>query len=125
MYALFSIAGGLSTGLIGFYLGLGLVAIVRGITGHDAYDEQVSITIGYVCGLIGWLMGIGMWGAWGREWFGLRTYWRKAPGWQRYFTFSPDHKVIGIQYLVTFIVVFLLAGLGAMLMRWELMESGM
>ena len=125
MYALFSVASGLGTGLIGFYLGLGLVAIVRGLTGHDAYDEQVSITFGYVFGLIGWLMGVGMWGAWGREWFGLRTYWRKAPGWQRYFTFSPDHKVIGLQYLVTFIIVFLLAGLGAMLMRWELMESGM
>ncbi|MCC6381524.1 MAG: cbb3-type cytochrome c oxidase subunit I [Dehalococcoidia bacterium] len=65
-----------------------------------------------------------MWGAWGREWFGLRTYDRKAPGWQRYFVFNTDHKVIGIQYLVTFIVVFLLGGLMAMLMRAELTHSG-
>src|SRR5690606_28062578 len=71
------------------------------------------------------IMGIGGWGIWGREWFGLKTYQRKPQGWQRYFTFSTDHKVIGIQYLVTLAVVFLLAGLMAMLMRAELALSGM
>jgi len=125
MYALFSVSTGLGTGLIGFYIGLGLTALLRALVGDSAYDEQLSISVGYVFGAIGWLMGIGMWGAWGREWFGLRTYWRKAPGWQRYFTFSPDHKVIGIQYLVTFVVVFLMAGALAMTMRFELARSGM
>jgi cytochrome c oxidase subunit 1 len=35
-----------------------------------------------------------------------------------------DHKVIGVQYLVTFVIVFLVGGALAMLMRIELMGSG-
>ncbi|MCC7365411.1 MAG: cbb3-type cytochrome c oxidase subunit I [Dehalococcoidia bacterium] len=62
---------------------------------------------------------------WAREWFGLKTYERKVKGWQRFFSFSTDHKVIGIQYLATFVIVFLLAGLMALLIRAELASSGM
>lgn len=42
-------------------------------------------------------------------------------GWQRYLSFSTDHKVIGIQYLLTTFVFFLIAGLMAMLIRAELL----
>jgi cytochrome c oxidase subunit I len=42
-------------------------------------------------------------------------------GWQRYLSFSTDHKVIGIQYLLTTFVFFLIAGLLAMLIRAELL----
>ena len=42
------------------------------------------------------------------------------PSWRRYFSFSTDHKVIGIQYIVTAFFFFLLAGLFAMIMRGEL-----
>ncbi len=126
MYALKSVGGALGLGLIFFYLGLGLVAVLRAMFGYpDAWGGEINIVGGYVLGTIGWLMGIGMWGLWGREWFGLKTYPRYAPGWQRYFTFNTDHKVIGIQYLVTFIIVFLLAGALALLMRLELASSGM
>ena len=38
--------------------------------------------------------------------------------------FNIDHKVIGIQYLTSLAVVFLLAGLLAMAMRLELADSG-
>jgi len=41
--------------------------------------------------------------------------------WKRFFTFSTDHKVIGIQYIVTAFVFFLIAGLLAMVMRGELL----
>ncbi|MEM6839257.1 MAG: cytochrome c oxidase subunit I [Cyanobacteria bacterium P01_C01_bin.120] len=41
--------------------------------------------------------------------------------WKRFFTFSTDHKVIGIQYIVTAFVFFLFAGLLAMIMRGELL----
>ncbi|MFN0093262.1 MAG: cbb3-type cytochrome c oxidase subunit I [Dehalococcoidia bacterium] len=125
MYAASSIGGGLGVGLIAFYIGIGITALGRKWAGYDAWDPGLSVTVGYVFGLIGWIMGIGMWGQWGREWFGLKTYQNKATGWQRYFTFNTDHKVIGIQYLLTFIVVFLLAGLLAMLIRIELATPGM
>ncbi|XGV97646.1 MAG: cytochrome c oxidase subunit I [Leptolyngbya sp. BL-A-14] len=41
-------------------------------------------------------------------------------GWQRYFSFSTDHKVIGVQYLVTSFIFFLIAGLLSMIIRGEL-----
>ena len=40
--------------------------------------------------------------------------------WWRFFTFSTDHKVIGIQYIVTAFVFFLIGGFLAMVMRGEL-----
>ena len=40
--------------------------------------------------------------------------------WWRFFTFSTDHKVIGIQYIVTAFVFFLVGGFLAMVMRGEL-----
>jgi cytochrome c oxidase subunit 1 len=41
-------------------------------------------------------------------------------GWKRYFSFSTDHKVIGIQYLVTSFLFFLIGGIFAMILRGEL-----
>jgi cytochrome c oxidase subunit 1 len=124
MLALKSVAGALGLGLVGFYLGMGIVGLIRWMLGLPAWGGELAIVVGWVVGLSLWLLGIGMWGTWGREWFGLRTYQRDLPGWQRYFTFNTDHKVIGIQYLVTFVVVFLLAGVLALLMRLELAQSG-
>lgn len=40
--------------------------------------------------------------------------------WKRFFTFSTDHKVIGIQYIVTSFTFFLIGGLLSMIMRGEL-----
>ncbi|MCX7594122.1 MAG: cytochrome c oxidase subunit I [Fischerella sp.] len=40
--------------------------------------------------------------------------------WKRYFSFSTDHKVIGIQYLVTSFIFFLVGGIFAMVLRGEL-----
>jgi cytochrome c oxidase subunit I len=40
--------------------------------------------------------------------------------WKRFFTFSTDHKVIGIQYIVTSFIFFLIGGLLSMIMRGEL-----
>ncbi|MBW4677206.1 MAG: cytochrome c oxidase subunit I [Desmonostoc geniculatum HA4340-LM1] len=46
----------------------------------------------------------------------------ESPGdWKRYFSFSTDHKVIGIQYLVTSFIFFLVGGIFAMVIRGELM----
>jgi cytochrome c oxidase subunit I len=40
--------------------------------------------------------------------------------WQDFFTFNPDHKVIGIQYLVTAFLFYLIGGAMAAAMRTEL-----
>ncbi|MCL4287036.1 MAG: cbb3-type cytochrome c oxidase subunit I, partial [Thermoleophilia bacterium] len=47
-----------------------------------------------------------------------------ARSWKDYFKFNTDHKVIGIQYIVTTFFFFLVGGLLAMLMRVELAQPG-
>ncbi len=114
---------GLLAGIIGFVIGAGL-AVLFG----QPLTSEVTITLGYVVFLIGWLLGVGVWEHWACEWFGIPpkpTPTRESHGAARFFMFCTDHKVIGIQYLVTFIVLFLLAGLAAVVMRLELMAPGM
>ena len=43
-----------------------------------------------------------------------------APSFLRRYIFSTDHKVIGIQFLLTSFAMLLLGGLMAALMRWQL-----
>lgn len=45
---------------------------------------------------------------------------RSQTGWRSYISFSTDHKVIGVQYIVTTFIFFLIGGLMAMLIRGEL-----
>ncbi len=116
---LFYVRRGLLWGLVGFGIGAGLAALFRVVTGSSAWWIEHNVTVGYVFGLLGWLLGVGMWERWAREWVGLPT----APdpaGWRRYFAFTTDHKVIGVQYLVTFVAVMLIGGLMAMLVRYHL-----
>lgn len=112
---------GLSAGIAGYLIGAGITALIRG----GSLGDPVSTAIGFAIGLVAWLMGVGAWDAWGREWTGQPP--RPTPevvGWRRYLGFSTDHKVVGVQYLVTFVVVLLLGGAMAMLMRIELIGPG-
>lgn len=115
---------GLLWAAIGFVIGGAIAAAIGFSTGADSVTEPV-IVLGYVLALLGWLLGVGMWEEWAREWFGLpRKDWLPKD-WRRYLGFCTDHKVIGIQYVLTFTVIFLLGGLLAMVMRAELSSPGM
>ena len=81
---------------------------------------QAAVTTGYLGGLTGWLLGSGAWEAGLKPFFGGERRWDEGHGWARYFRFNTDHKVVGLQYLVTAVGTFLLAGLVAMLIRTEL-----
>lgn len=110
---------GLLFGIVGFAIGAG-ASMLFGLP----LKSDVTITIGYVVFLVGWLLGAGVWDHWARGWFGLEnkpTPTQKSHGIGRYFAFSTDHKVIGIQYLVTFVALFLVGGLLGVLIRIELM----
>lgn len=48
------------------------------------------------------------------------THSHKPWKWYHYFTFNVDHKVIGLQYLVTAFIFYLIGGLMAMGIRAEL-----
>lgn len=116
------IGRGLLWAVIGFGLGAGALAIIRLLTSHSAWSFEASFSVGYVGALAGWLLGVGAWERWGREWLGRPIVAEGPRDWRRYFAFTTDHKVIGIQYLATFVVVFLLSGLLAMLIRVQMLN---
>jgi cytochrome c oxidase subunit I len=112
---------GLILSLVGFAAGAGATGLVRtALLGRSFWSTDLSWSLGYPVALIGWLAGTGSWRYWAREWFGLSSVPCKTEGTSRYFEFNTDHKVIGIQYMVTFVALFLLAGLVAMLIRVQL-----
>lgn len=108
---------------LGFALGGGLAKLLTSLVGVSESTEPV-IALGYIFAFVGWILGIGVWDSWAREWFSLPLKHKNVQGWQRYLHFNIDHKVIGVQYLVTFMALFLLAGLLAVLMRMELIAPG-
>lgn len=110
--------------IIGYAIGAALVTATRAATGADPWDLEVATMGAYLPMLAGWLLGVGVWEYLVRSWFGKENKPYTITGWKRYFNFDTDHKVIGIQYLVTFLFIFFLAGLFAMVMRWELMNPG-
>ncbi|KAA3644078.1 MAG: cytochrome c oxidase subunit I [Chloroflexi bacterium] len=115
---------GIIFGAVGFIIGDGLIVLLTGVD----FDSDLAVFIGYLFFFIGWLLGAGVWDHWARGWFGFEnkpTPTMESHGWKRYFNFSVDHKVIGVQYLVTFMILFLLAGLFAMVFRYELMRPGL
>ena len=87
----------------------------------------MPIVLGYVFGVIGWLAGLGVFNDLVRQMLGkpLLAEIRRGggeTGLARYFRYTLDHKVVGIQYLVGMIVYFCTAGLFAMAIRTELLS---
>jgi cytochrome c oxidase subunit 1 len=122
--ALTPLVRGLLFAGIGLCLGGAAAVVLAEATGHGEARTEPMIALGYAFALIGWLLGVGMWDSWVKGWFGGKTHYRPATGAARYFGFNTDHKVIGVQYLVTMFSLFLLAGLGAVVMRIELADAG-
>lgn len=121
---LFPLIRGAGFGAIGFVAGASLAAGIRAAMGLEPWSDEPMLVIGYLFGLIGWLLGVGVWSTWAKEWMGLPTSHGPTAGWARYFQFTTGHKVVGIQYLVTFVVILMPAGFAAVLMRLELMDPG-
>ncbi len=119
-----TIIQGLVGGAIAFFIGVVLLGVIRLAFGFTFWGGEASLVAGWLSFVVGWLLGVGVWEYWAREWFNLPVKKYEATGTARYFTFCTDHKVVGIQYLVTFLGLFLLAGFLAMIMRAELMDPG-
>ena len=119
-----TIIQGLIGGAVAFFVGTLLLGLIRLLFGLTYWGGEASLVVGWLFFVIGWLLGVGVWEYWAREWFNLPLKNNQVTGVARYFTFNTDHKVVGIQYLVTFLGLFLLAGFLAMIMRAELMAPG-
>jgi len=115
---------------IGAAIGAGSL-ILAGSLGMEITDGEI-LGLGYLLALIGFLLGIGAFRFWliwatGREVNAQEEHAAHgtAGDWRRYFRFTTDHKVIGVQYLATAFALFLVAGTFAMLMRLELAQPGL
>ncbi len=91
--------------------------------------EPIVLIAGLVSAPIGFLAGIGAFDYWVYYALGFPTRAEDHSGhgaksWRDYFRVNTDHKVIGVQYLVTTIFFFLAGGMLAMLIRAELAKPG-
>src|SRR5712691_10494114 len=87
--------------------------------------NDVPIVLGYAFAVIGWLAGVGVFNDLGKLMIGkpLPQHDPAAEtGLGRYFRYTLDHKVVGIQYLFGMIGYFLTGGLFAMAIRSELLS---
>ncbi|MGZ6643442.1 MAG: cytochrome c oxidase subunit I, partial [Solirubrobacteraceae bacterium] len=112
-------------GLAGYALGHWIGSrIASGMDSQTTTDQNdVAILMGFVLAVLGWLAGLGFLNYPLSRMRGrppaLREKEEEGPG--RYFRLCTDHKVVGLQYFVTVLLFFLIAGLNAMFIRAELM----
>jgi cytochrome c oxidase subunit 1 len=105
------------------FLALDLLTVsLDPFVGHPLFTEP-GLVIGWFGGVIGWLLGVGAWEQILLPLMGRPAPWSEPKDWRRYWGLSLDHKVVGIQYLVSSTGGFLLAGATAMLMRGQLMSD--
>src|SRR5882757_7633460 len=119
--------------LIAAGLGVGLVVTLRSISGLSAFQSEQTgypqVIVPLIMAPFGFLLGLGAFDYWLRWAVGLPTIPEDhsshgAHSWKDYFKVNTDHKVIGIQYICTTFVFFLLGGMAAMLIRAELAQPG-
>jgi cytochrome c oxidase subunit 1 len=119
--------------LIGGLFGFGLVVALRAISGLEIFQTEQTgyphIIVPAITAPLGFLIGIGCFDYWFRWATGAPTRPEDhsdhgADSWRDYLRFNTDHKVIGIQYVVTTFVFFFIGGLLAMLIRAELAQPG-
>ena len=117
---------------LGFVLGMLLVLLLRAWWGWDPlWNTEVILVVGaMVVAPIFFLAGIGSFDYWLHYISGRPTQPEDHSGhgahsWKDYFRVNTDHKVIGIQYLVTTFVFFAIGGLMAMFFRAELAQPGL
>jgi len=117
--------------VVGLLVGIGIVVGIRlamGLqaTGPYLVTEHAWVFGGFL-GTLTFLAGHGVMGDWFKWWRGIDTpdHHEDKPGWEKYFGPSLDHKVIGIQYTVTGLIVMILGGVFALIFRTELAFEGM
>ena len=104
--------------------------LIRWLADWDPiWKGPVLVTVELVTAPLGFLVGIGGFDYWAHYASGRPTRPEDHSGhgansWRDYFRVNTDHKVIGVQYVVTTIIFFCIGGLLAMLFRAELAQPG-
>ena len=92
---------------------------------HFGFMES-SWVVGALSGALAFLVGVGAVSDWFKWAKGEETseHGENIQGWQRYFSVSLDHKVIGIQYTFTSLLLLAIGGSFALIFRLELAQHG-
>ena len=92
----------------------------------DNGQNDISILLGYLLGVIGFMIGMGFANYPVRRMLGhpptLAEHESEGEGLARYFRLCTDHKVVGLQYVVGIGFFFFIGGLNAMFIRTELLN---
>ncbi|MEA2783805.1 MAG: cytochrome c oxidase subunit [Rhodospirillaceae bacterium] len=123
------VIAGLAFAAAGFVVGAWLGGVIgrdwAGVSGTDQNDP--ALVFGYGLAVLGWLWGLGFFRYPAHRLRGeepsVYAEERTGEGVRRFFEVSTDHKVVGIQYLVGSLAIFLIGGANAMLIRTELLSS--
>jgi cytochrome c oxidase subunit 1 len=120
---------GLVFQVIGTLVGGFFVTGIRALMGQQAFGafffSEPAWVFGGLVGVLSFLVGVGAVSDWFKWAKGEETPEHHADpeGYMKYFGVSLDHKVIGIQYTVTALLLMGVGGLFAMIFRTELAES--
>ncbi|NOT06318.1 MAG: cytochrome C oxidase subunit I [Anaerolineales bacterium] len=125
-----ALAHGLFWQLIGILVGAGLVTGIRATMGLSVtakfFFTEPAWVLGGFFGVLFFIAGSGAvsdWYKWARGIDTPEHHEDHHTGWEKYLSVSLDHKVIGIQYTVTALVLLSLGGLFALIFRTELAQS--
>jgi cytochrome c oxidase subunit I len=116
------LAGGVLGYVIGHWLGNFIAWNNQQVQGNG--ENDFSLTLGYLVATIGWLIGLGIFNYPIAKMLGHRPQEKheEDPRFSRYFRYTLDHKVVGVQYLVAMLIYFFAAGLFALAIRSELLS---
>ena len=132
VYGYRGITRGLVWQVVGTLLGALFVTGIRALLGAESQNlfgtylfSEPAWVVGAVVGVVAFLFGVGVvsdWMSWAR---GIDTpeHHEDEPGGGKYFDVSLDHKVIGIQYTMTALVLIAIGGTFALIFRTELAAS--
>ena len=129
VYGYRGITRGLVWQVVGTLAGGLFVTGIRALMGLDTFGAffftEPAWVLGGLVGVVSFLFGVGViddWVKWAR---GIDTpeHHEDPPTWEKYLSVSMDHKVIGIQYTVTALVLIAVGGLFALIFRTELAAS--
>lgn len=123
---------GLIGQLLGTLLGFLVTIVMRVLLGSETvWSPEPAWVAASILGGLGFLAGVGSMTDWFKWWRGINTPFvhgpldKSAPAWTRYFGVDYNHKVIGIQYGVTGLIMVMVGGAFAVVFRTELARSGL
>ncbi len=119
---------GIIAQIIGTALGMGIVTLIRLLMGLPAWKAEPAVVVGSLLGGVTFMIGVGVMDDWFKWMKGEDAPMhhgapKDKPAWTRYFGVDFNHKIIGVQYTVTGILLVLVAGLFALIFRTELLET--